>query len=73
MNKRLREYFGENIPDLPKKKFTTFFVGKTDDEIEKRRIGLDKYLKLLVVRQEIFNSVPLREFLEVIATNNLLV
>jgi hypothetical protein len=40
-------------------------MSKSHNDIEDRRLGLDTYLKLLVVRTDIFNSIPLREFLEI--------
>ena len=55
----------QNLPSLPKKSFITVFVGKSKEELEDRRVGLDTYLKNLIVRKDIFNCQILREFLEV--------
>ncbi|KAM3133073.1 WD repeat and FYVE domain-containing protein 2 [Paramecium bursaria] len=63
LNKKLQEMF-QNLPQLPKKSFITVFVGKSKEELEDRRVGLDTYLKNLIVRKDIFNCQILREFLE---------
>lgn len=64
LNKQLREYFTD-IPNMPKKSYITFFVGKTQDDIEERRLGLDSYLKQVVARHDIYSSVIIRAFLDV--------
>ena len=46
LDKKLRILFGENLPSLPKKTYLTFFVGKTQDDLEQRRLGLDEYIKV---------------------------
>ena len=62
----MKLYFGEEgLPSLPKKTYLSFLISKSHNDIEDRRLGLDTYLKLLVVRTDIFNSIPLREFLEI--------
>ena len=44
MNKNLLKLFPKNLPPLPTK--TVFKLAKPED-IEQRRLGLDKYLKVL--------------------------
>jgi hypothetical protein len=46
LNADLKLYFGETLPSLPKKTYISFFLGKTHDDIEQRRYGLDYYLKV---------------------------
>lgn len=76
MHKNLTKLFPKNLPVLPPK--TVFKLNKSED-IEQRRQELDTYLKVfkinvlfiihfqnLVVRQDIFNSEPMRKFLNVL-------
>lgn len=65
LNVQLREYFGDTLPSLPKKSYLTFFVGKTSEDLDERRAGLDIYLKEVSSRPEVASSVLLREFLDV--------
>lgn len=44
MHKKLTEIF-HDLPSLPKKSFLTFLVGKSKEELEDRRIGLEEYLR----------------------------
>ena len=34
LQKALKEYFGDQLPKLPKKSYITFLVGKSHDDIE---------------------------------------
>jgi hypothetical protein len=61
----LKVLLGSNVPQLPKKTFISFFRSKTTEEIDERRIGLEGYLNELISRVEVFNSEPLRQFLEI--------
>ncbi|CAD8049374.1 unnamed protein product [Paramecium sonneborni] len=54
----------QDLPELPKKAFITFLVGKSKEQLEERRAGLEKYLQLLIVRREIYHSNLLRDFLQ---------
>ncbi|CAD8083004.1 unnamed protein product [Paramecium sonneborni] len=63
--KKLKLIFGELLPSLPKKKYITFLVGRTQDDIEKRKIGLDIFIQDLANRPEIVASIPFKEFLEI--------
>ncbi|CAD8088886.1 unnamed protein product [Paramecium sonneborni] len=63
--KKLKVLFGEQLPSLPKKKYITFLVGKTPEDIEKRKAGLDEFIQNLASRQEVVASEPLKQFLEI--------
>lgn len=62
LHKLLSKLFGKTMPNLPSK---TLIKPKLPHELELRRSELDRYLKELIVRQEIFNSEPLKKFLQV--------
>ncbi|CAD8078645.1 unnamed protein product [Paramecium primaurelia] len=62
--KQLKVCFRNQLPELPKKTYTSFLFSKTHDDIEQRRIGLDKFLKLLTSKQEILSSNQMKEFLK---------
>ncbi len=62
MHKHLYKIFGKILPNLPPKTLTRL---KTQEDLEQRRADLEKYLQEIVVRQEIFNSEPVRKFLQV--------
>jgi hypothetical protein len=61
LQKSLRETFS-HLPSLPGKKF---FALKKDSDIEKRRIGLDTYIKELVKRSDIYSDTNFINFFEV--------
>ncbi|CAD8132412.1 unnamed protein product [Paramecium pentaurelia] len=64
LNLRLREYFGNNIPQLPKQTFTTFIVKKTEQQIIERRKGLEDYFKQILKNEQIVNSIIFKEFIQ---------
>jgi hypothetical protein len=33
-----------DLPELPKKAFITFLIGKSKEQLEERRAGLERYL-----------------------------
>lgn len=61
LQKTLRVTF-PNLPALPGK---SLFTLKKDQDIEKRRIGLDVYIKDLVKRGDIYSDMTFSKFLEV--------
>ncbi|CAD8077014.1 unnamed protein product [Paramecium primaurelia] len=63
--KKLKVFFGEQLPSLPKKKYITFLIGKSQEDIEKRKIGLDQFIQELVNRPEIVASNPFKDFFEI--------
>ncbi|CAD8180472.1 unnamed protein product [Paramecium pentaurelia] len=63
--KKLKVFFGEQLPSLPKKKYITFLIGRSQDDIEKRKIGLDQFIQELVNRPEIVASNPFKDFFEI--------
>ena len=63
INNELIKLFGSRIPLFPPK---TFFKLNTIEGIENRRKDLDLYLKAIVSIPEVLNSIPVRDFLEVI-------
>lgn len=62
MHKSLYKLFGKILPILPSK---TLFRPKIHEDLDQRRVDLEKYLREIIVRQEIFNSEPVRKFLQV--------
>ncbi|CAD8082335.1 unnamed protein product [Paramecium sonneborni] len=64
LQKQLKICFRNQLPELPKKTYTSFLLSKTHDDIEQRRIGLDKYLKMLTQKKEILSSNQMKEFLQ---------
>lgn len=52
------------MPDLPRKNYITFIIGKSQEKIELRQKALDAYLRYLVDQPSILHSQPIREFLE---------
>ncbi|CAK60396.1 unnamed protein product (macronuclear) [Paramecium tetraurelia] len=63
-NQRLREYFGNNIPQLPKQTYTNFIVRKTEQQIILRRKGLEDYLKQILQNEQIVDSIIFKEFIQ---------
>lgn len=63
LQKTLRTTF-PHLPSLPGK---SFFAMKKDADIEKRRIGLDTYIKELVKRSDLYADSAFSNFLEVIS------
>jgi hypothetical protein len=61
LQKQLRDTFS-HLPSLPGK---SFFALKKDADIEKRRIGLDTYVKELFLRSEIYSDTNFINFFEV--------
>ncbi|CAD8136025.1 unnamed protein product [Paramecium octaurelia] len=59
----LTQYFGEILPDLPKKKYITFLVGKSDQELDQRRLELEKFLHVISQNERIINSGQFQSFL----------
>ncbi|KAM3143094.1 hypothetical protein pb186bvf_004680 [Paramecium bursaria] len=60
LNNNLKKIFA-NMPPLPGK---TLFKIKEHVDIEKRRVGLDYFVKELLKRPDIFNSEPLKQFFQ---------
>jgi len=61
LHKALKKVYG-NLPELPQK---SLFSLKQSNEIETRRHGLEKYLKVLIVRNDTLSSEALKRFLQV--------
>ena len=61
LQKDLRQTFSF-LPSLPGK---SFFALKKDADIEKRRVGLDHYIKELVKRSEVYSDSTFIDFFEV--------
>jgi len=38
------DYFGNTVPEIPKKTYLTFLFGKSDDELNERKMGLDEFV-----------------------------
>lgn len=60
LNKNLKKMF-VNLPSLPGK---SLFKIKESEDINIRRQGLHEYLKALISRPDVFNSEPLKQFLQ---------
>ncbi|EGR33250.1 PX domain protein [Ichthyophthirius multifiliis] len=61
LNKNIKKLYA-NIPAMPGK---TLFKIKDNSEIDKRKQGLDTFLKQIVQRPDIFHSEFLNQFLEI--------
>lgn len=61
LQKALKVTFS-NLPNLPGK---SLFTLKKDADIEKRRIGLDVYIKDIVKRSDLYSDMTFAKFLEV--------
>lgn len=60
LNKNLKKLYA-NLPPMPGK---TLFAVKDPNELEKRKQGLDNYLKLLIARPDVYHSDSMKQFLE---------
>ncbi|CAD8170894.1 unnamed protein product [Paramecium octaurelia] len=63
--KKLKVFFGEQLPSLPRKKYITFLIGRSTEDIEKRKEGLDQFVQDLVNRPEVVACIPFKEFFEI--------
>ncbi|CAK62170.1 unnamed protein product (macronuclear) [Paramecium tetraurelia] len=52
------------LPILPKKNFITFLVGKSIEQINERKYGLQRYLQTLASRQDILDNDSFQQFLK---------
>lgn len=46
LQNKLKVCFNNSLPLLPKKTYTSFLLTKSHDDIESRRVGLDRYLNV---------------------------
>ncbi|EAR93569.2 PX-SNARE domain protein (macronuclear) [Tetrahymena thermophila SB210] len=60
LNKNLKKLYA-NLPPIPGK---TLFAVKDPAELEKRKQGLDNYLKQLIARPDVYHSDSMKQFLE---------
>ncbi|CAD8212215.1 unnamed protein product [Paramecium octaurelia] len=61
---RILELTFKQLPLLPKKNFITFLVGKSIEQINERKYGLQRYLQTLASRQEILDCDCFQQFLK---------
>ncbi|CAD8133966.1 unnamed protein product [Paramecium pentaurelia] len=61
---RILELTFKQLPQLPKKNFITFLVGKSIEQINERKYGLQHYLQTLASRIEILECEAFQSFLK---------
>ncbi|CAD8050546.1 unnamed protein product [Paramecium sonneborni] len=69
---RALELTYKQLPLLPKKNFITFLVGKSIEQINERKYGLQCYLQNLASRKEIFESEIFKSFIKLKQTEQLI-
>ncbi|CAD8046577.1 unnamed protein product [Paramecium primaurelia] len=69
---RILELNFKQLPLLPKKKLITFLVGKSVEQINERKYGLQRYLQTLTSRQEILDCDAFQQFLKLKPTEQLI-